>query len=430
MTPPDGLAEPVGFVGFAAQPARPLAAAVVPALAASPPVHGAVARFLPVRAALAGIIVAGLAALAWRLSGEAGGTRLALSLVFGALFGLVLQRSRFCFYCQWRDFLVLGDPRGMLGILAALAVGVAGYAVVLGAWMPDPSGTRLAPDAHIGPVGPVLVMAGLAFGAGMALSGSCISAHLYRLGEGSPTAPFALLGTALGFVLGFLSWNPLYLVSLSEAPVLWLPRHLGYAGTLALSLALLAALAWPLLRRLPAPEPAARPDPLHAVFVARWPVWLGGLAVGALGTLAYLRVGPLGVTAEIGGRARQAAGSLGWLPDRLEGLDTFRGCATAVRDAVLTPNGLFVGGLVLAAFAAALVAGQFRPALPNPGQVGRGLTGGLLLGWGAMTGLGCSVGTLLSGIMAGAVSGWVFGVAMFAGAAGTLWLGRRAGVLA
>ncbi|MFY9290189.1 MAG: YeeE/YedE thiosulfate transporter family protein, partial [Methylorubrum rhodinum] len=152
--------------------------------------------------------------------------------------------------------------------------------------------------------------------------------------------------------------------------------------------------------------------------------------VGALGTLAYLRVGPLGVTAEIGGRARQAAGSLGWLPDRLEGLDTFRGCATAVRDAVLTPNGLFVGGLVLAAFAAALVAGQFRPALPNPGQVGRGLTGGLLLGWGAMTGLGCSVGTLLSGIMAGAVSGWVFGVAMFAGAAGTLWLGRRAGVLA
>ncbi|WP_232629586.1 YeeE/YedE family protein [Methylobacterium sp. Leaf118] len=386
------------------------------------------------RAALAALIAAGLAAAAWRLSGEAGGTRLALSLVFGALFGLVLQRSRFCFYCQWRDFLVLGDPRGMLGILAALAAGVAGYAIVLGAWMPDPSGTRLPPDAHIGPVGPVLVLAGLAFGAGMAVSGSCISAHLYRLGEGSPTAPFALLGTGLGFGLGFLTWNPLYLASVSEAPVLWLPRPLGYAGSLAVSLALLAALAWPLLRRLPAPEPRIGADPRHtvfsAVFVARWPVWLGGLAVGALGTLAYLRVGPLGVTAEIGGRSRHAAGALGLLPDRLEGLDTFRGCATALRDAILTPNGLFVGGLVLAAFAAALVAGQFRPARPTPGQVFRGLTGGALLGWGAMTGLGCSVGTLLSGIMAGAVSGWVFGAAMFAGAAGTLWLGRRTGALA
>ncbi|GJE73906.1 hypothetical protein BGCPKDLD_0473 [Methylorubrum suomiense] len=429
----DALAEPVGSLGIAAKPARHLSrASLVPALAPSPagPAPGTVARGKPLRAALASLVAAGLAAAAWRLSGGAGGTRLALSLVFGALFGLVLQRSRFCFYCQWRDFLVSGDPRGMLGILAALAVGVAGYAVVLGAWMPDPSGTRLPPDAHIAPVGPVLALAGLAFGAGMAISGSCISAHLYRLGEGSPTAPFALLGTGLGFVLGFLTWNPLYLASLSEAPVLWLPRHLGYAGSLALSLALLAALAWPLLRRLPAPEPRHAADPLHAVFVARWPVWFGGLAVGALGTLSYLRIGPLGVTAEIGGRSRQAAGAFGILPERLEGLDTFRGCATALRDAVLTPNGLFIGGLVLASFAAALVAGQFRPAVPSRGQVFRGLAGGVLLGWGAMTGLGCSVGTLLSGIMAGAVSGWVFGVAMFAGAAGTLWAGRRLGALA
>lgn len=391
---------------------------------------GGEARRAPWAAALGLAVGLGLCAGTWALAGQPGGTRLALSLTFGALFGFVLQRSRFCFYCQWRDFLVAGDPRGMLGILAALAVGSVGYAVVLGAWMPDPTGTRLPSDAHIGPVGPVLVLAGAAFGAGMAVSGSCISAHLYRLGEGSPTAPFALLGTALGFGVGFASWNPLYLASVSEAPVVWLPRHLGYAGSLALALALLAALAWPLLKRLPEPAPALRGrNPLQAVFRGRWPVWLGGLAVGAIGTLAYLRVGPLGVTAEIGGRARQAAGAFGLLPERLEGLDTFRGCATALREAVLTPNGLFVGGLVLAAFAAALAAGQFRPAWPTRGQAARGLVGGVLLGWGAMTGLGCSVGTLLSGITAGALSGWVFGIALFAGAAGTLWLGRRLGVL-
>ena len=389
----------------------------------------------PLPWALSLAVALGLAGAALWLSGQPGGSRLALALTFGALFGFVLQRARFCFYCQWRDFLVEGDPRGLLGILAALAAGLAGYAVVLGAWMPDPSGTRLPPDAHIGPVGPVLVLAGAVFGAGMAVSGSCISAHLYRLGEGSPTAPFALLGTGLGFVLGFATWNPLYLASVSEAPVVWLPRHLGYAGSLALGLALLAALAWPLLRRLralPRAETGERrvEAGFGAVFAGRWPVWLGGLAVGAIGTLAYLRIGPLGVTAEIGGRARQAAGSFGLLPARLEGLDTFRGCATAVRDAVLTPNGLFVGGLVLASFAAALAAGQFRPARPRPGHVVRGLLGGALLGWGAMTGLGCSVGTLLSGIMAGALSGWVFGIAMFAGAGATLWLGRRTGLLA
>ncbi len=309
---------------------------------------------------------------------------------------------------------------------------MAGYAVVFGAWLPDPSGTRLPPGAHIGPVGPVLALAGLAFGAGMAVSGSCLSAHLYRLGEGSATAPFALLGSALGFVLGFLTWNPLYLAGIAEAPVTWLPRHLGYGGSLVAGLAVLAGLALWLLRRWPPPPPpsAARPDPLHAVFVARWPTWLGGLAVGAIGTLAYLRLGPLGVTAELGGRSRQGAAALGLLPERLEGLDGFRGCATALRDGLLTPNGLFVGGLVVASFAAALAAGQFRPTRPGRGHVLRGLSGGLLLGWGSMTGLGCSVGTLLSGIMAGALSGWVFGIAMLVGITVTLRLGRKLRLLA
>ncbi|WP_342635894.1 YeeE/YedE family protein [Methylobacterium segetis] len=398
-----------------------------PAPAPAPAARASLARLAePLGIAVAVALGLGIALSAQRLAAEPGGTRLGLSLVLGALFGFVLQRSRFCFLCLWRDFLDTGDPRGMLGILTALAAGLVGYAVVLGAWMPDPSGTRLPPDAHIGPVGPVLVLAGLAFGAGMAVSGSCISAHLYRLGEGSPTAPFALLGTTLGFALGFATWNPLYLASVSEAPVLWLPRHLGYAGSLAASLAALAALAWLLHRLGRVPGAAAEPaSPLAAIFVARWPTWIGGLAVGAIATAAYLRVAPLGVTAEIGGRTRQAAAQLGLLPERLEGLDTFRGCATAVRDALLTSNGLFVGGLVLAAFAAALAAGQFRPAWPSPGQAVRGLLGGLLLGWGAMTGLGCSVGTLLSGVMAGAVSGWVFGFAMFAGVTATLFAGRR-----
>ena len=135
------------------------------------------------------------------------------------------------------------------------------------------------------------------------------------------------------------------------------------------------------------------------------------------------------MTAELGARARQAKDALGLLQPRLEGLDTLRGCIAIVRDAALTPNGLFVGGLVLASFAAALGANQFRPAWPTVSKAVRGLGGGVLLGWGAMTGLGCTIGTLMSGIMAGALSGWVFGVAVFAGVAVTLHVGRRLGVL-
>lgn len=351
---------------------------------------------------------------------------LALSLIFGAIFGVVLQRSRFCFFCNFRDWHDAGDPRGLLGIIVALAVGIVGYTVVFGAWLPDASTGRLPPDAFIGPVSFALVAAGLAFGIGMGISGSCVSAHLYRLGEGSPTAPFALIGTALGFVLGFLTWNTIYLAQISQAPIVWVPRWLGYAGALLASLAALAAIAAAVARlSRKQPRAPAHDDIWRSLFVDRWPAWIGGAIIGVLGTAAYLRVAPLGVTAEIGGRAREAAAALGIAPLRLEGLDTLRGCITIVRDTLLTNNGLFVGALVVASFAAALTAGQFRPARPTAMHVLKGLTGGVLLGWGAMTGLGCTIGTLLSGIMAGALSGWVFGAAVFAGITLVLQIQRR-----
>jgi len=381
-----------------------------------------------VRAAASVILLAALAGYGLVLNGQ-GEDKLALSLAFGALFGIVLQRARFCFFCNFRDWYDARDPRGLYAILIALAAGLAGYTVVFGGWLPDAFSGRLPPTAFIGPVSVVLVLAGLTFGAGMAVSGSCVSAHLYRLGEGSPTAPFALVGTVAGFMLGFLTWNPLYLSVVSSAPVIWLPGWLGYAGALAAGLLALAAIGL-VLRRGTRNIVAQPPRTLrHAVLIDRWPAAAGGLAVGALGTAAYLRVAPLGVTAEISGQARDLADAFGWLPTRLEGLDTLRGCVTIVRDTLLTPNGAFVAALVIGSFAAALTAGQFKPAWPTRSQAGRGLAGGVLLGWGAMTGLGCTVGTLLSGIMAGALSGWVFGAAVFVGTAATLTLGRRAGLL-
>jgi len=147
-----------------------------------------------------------LVAAGVHLLGErSGGRALAFALGLGAVLGVVLQRSRFCFYCHARDYFEGGDARGLLAIVAALAVGTVGMHVVMTGWLPVPQPGRLPPDAHIGPVSWALVLAGLAFGAGMVVSGSCISAHWYRLGEGSPTAPFALLGAAGGFLLGFNS---------------------------------------------------------------------------------------------------------------------------------------------------------------------------------------------------------------------------------
>jgi hypothetical protein len=369
------------------------------------------------------LILAGLAAGV--LATDSG--KISKSLVLGALFGIVLQRSRFCFLCHTRDFFGNRDVRGIAAILLALGVGTLGYHVILTTWLPDPSSGRLPPDAHIGPAGPLLALAAFTFGIGMAISGSCISGHLYRLGEGSPTAPFALLGTLLGFGLGFLTWNSLYVASIATTPVVWLPAHLGYSSWVIGQLALLAILAalFAKFARSPAPqEPAPDTGPLaHAlrrIFIARWPATVGGAAVGVIAAVAYFQVQPLGVTAAIGSVARSLLAYADLLPETLHGLDGFAGCRTALF-AGLSPNGAFVIGLVLASFAAALTAGQFTPAWPTRSQAVRGVGGGVLLGWGAMTAIGCTVGTLVSGTIAGAASGWIFLIASFAG----VWLTLR-----
>ncbi len=358
-------------------------------------------------------LLAAVAIWAWFLQGQGGGRDLAFSLLAGTAFGIVLQRGRFCFLCNFRDFLERREPRGLIAIIVALAAGVVLYHAVMMAWVPVPQPGRLPPNAHIGPVGPVLAVAAFVFGLGMAISGSCLSAHFYRLGEGSPTSPFALIGAAAGFFVGFLTWNPLFSLAIYASPAIWLPHQLGYTGTVVLSLGLCALLALLVLRFASgeARTVEARFD-LRAVsakvFVERWPPVLTGVAVAVISAIAFLRVAPLGVTAELGSIVRTAGSSAGLLPDTLHGLDLLRGCATVVKEALLSANGLFVIGLVIAGFAAALAAGQFRPAAPTRAQIVKGLSGGLLMGWGAMTGLGCTVGVLLSGIHAGALSGWVF----------------------
>ena len=129
-----------------------------------------------------------------------GGTALSLSLWLGITFGAVLQRSRFCFYCLSRDFIELKNAKGLLGIIVALIVGTLGYHLIFGAFLIDPIAPRLPPNAHIAPVSWVLVLGSFSFGLGMAIAGSCISAQLYRLGEGLLSAFISFFGILIGFI--------------------------------------------------------------------------------------------------------------------------------------------------------------------------------------------------------------------------------------
>ena len=350
-----------------------------------------------------------------------GGTALSLSLWLGLAFGAVLQRSRFCFYCVSRDFIELKDAKGLLGIITALIVGTIGYHLIFGAFLPEPIAPRLPPNAHIAPVSWVLILGSLSFGFGMAIAGSCISAQLYRFGEGLLSAIFAFLGIIIGFVLAFLSWNYLYLSSIQQAPLIWFPHYFGYQGSIIIQILLLTMLALVLVKLH---KQQKEKKIIQQWWNVKWHTYVGGILVALIAIIAFLRVSPLGVTAEIGSIARTSAGYFNILPARLEGLDTLRGCITIIKETFWSNNGLFIFGVVLGSFALATFSGDFKIQIPKIKESTRSFVGGILMGFGSMLALGCTVGTLLSGIMAASLSGWIFllfcGIGLYLG-----WLFRN-----
>ena len=352
-----------------------------------------------------------------------------MSLLLGAALGFAFERGRFCFFCLYRDAFERRITRPLLSIVTAIAVGAVGYALLFGLYLPNPKGEGLPPAAHISPVSLPLVAGAVAFGMGMVLSGACISGHLYRIGQGYLRAIPALAGSLVGFGFGFFTWNSLYLEQVSESPVVWLPRWLGYSGSLMLLLGALGVVAWMLLR-VDRSEPVAPPSASAAssrlfdvLFTRRWSPVATGAVVGAIGIAAYLRTTPLGVTSQLSTISRSYLDSREMLPEVLHGIDMTRGCV-AVVTSTITNNGWLVIGFVVAAFVASLASGNFKVQRPTVGNSVTAFVGGTLLGWGSLTALGCTVGVLLSGTQAFALSGVVFLVVVSA----TVGLGVRLGL--
>ncbi len=375
-----------------------------------------------IRTSVAGVIVLGLLFWAYLLSSntETGG-RASFSLLIGLALGIVFERGRFCFFCIFRDSIESRKNSGFLSVITALAVGAVGYAIVFGMYLPDTSSEYLPPGAHIGPTSWVLAVAALAFGFGMALSGACISGHLYRIGQGSLRAIPALIGVLIGLGIGFITWNTLYLRAIQEAPTLWLPHYIGYAGSLAVTLAALGVIAYFLLKSNTesAPEKASGLALLRSKFS---PAMTGAL-VGVIGTIAYMRIEPLGVTRQLSSLSRKAFEGQSLLPETINGLDTLAGCVGLVTETI-SNNGWLIIGFVLASFAGALSANRFKFEIPTIRNSSTALFGGVLMGWGSMTALGCTVGVLLSSTQAFAVSGWIFFLFSFLG----VYLGIKAKV--
>ena len=365
------------------------------------------------------------------------GTSFATFFAVGTAVGFTLQRARLCFVSAFRDLILLHQGRTLKGLLVGLAVASLGFAMVMSTIVGDPSGGRMPDDAHILPLGIATVLGGVLFGVGMVLAGGCVTGSLYRMGEGYLGSWVAMGGVLIGLYALNRTWNWWWEVSIATAPRIWFPTSLGYGGSLLLTavllaLAYLATLWWerrqapavqiPIRRREPAPPTTVADDvrvALRGVFRREWTPVIGAVVISALNILLFIRYRPLGVVGEIS-RWANDLGSLAGMPvGVLEGLDSLAGCAAALAEGAswFTDGFMLNLGIVVGAFTAAVLAREFRLRIPRqPQRYVQSLGGGVVMGYGAGLGLGCTFGAFYSAIPSLALNGWVYGLAMAAGA--------------
>ncbi len=375
----------------------------------------------------------------------------AIVWIFGLAFGFVLQRARFCFASSFRDIFLLRDGRNMKGVLIGMAVATVGFAFAMYNVSPNIVAGRFPPDANILPLGFHTLFAGFIFAVGMILAGGCLSGSLYRMGEGYAASWVTMLGVLIGFLFLGYTWNFWWDLSYTHSVRIWFPEYVGWIGGVVITLVLIAIsyllLVWWESRggaktggswkeEEPPPSPTFSGQighTLRSVFVKGWPIAAAGAILGGLNTLFFFYIHPLGVTSGMYEWMNSIAGTLRIAPGELKGIADIGGACVVgeTKDASFLSFGhmsMLNFGLVLGAFTAASIAGEFKLRFPKQKKrYIQSLGGGVLMGYGAGLALGCTLGAFFSAVPSLALNGWGFAVGLLVGAFVGVKLIRRIG---
>lgn len=345
-----------------------------------------------------------------------------LGFALGAVFGFVGNKTNFCTMGAVSDVVNMGDWTRMRMWLLAIAV------AILGAWAMQRAGlVDVRKSIYTGSnlLWGSNVVGGLLFGVGMTLASGCTSKTLIRIGGGN------LKSLVVFFVLGISAYVTLRgifgiwrvntvdrlstkLPATQDLPALlssWL--GLERAGT---ELWLPLAIGALLLAFVFASRGARARDPL-----------LGGLVVGLTVVGGWYVTAHLGYVAEHPKTLEEAfvatnsnrAESLSLVAPyayTLELLMFWSDTSKHVTFGIATALGIVAGS-----FAWAMVSRTYREeSFPNSSDLKRHLLGAVLMGFGGITAMGCTIGQGLSGLSTLALGSLLTFVSLVAGAALTM----------
>lgn len=348
------------------------------------------------------------------------------AFALGLAFGVIGHRTQFCTLGAISDALNFGDWKRMRMWLLATATAVLGTGALQFAGLFDASGT-----IYTGSRLPWLssLVGGLCFGAGMTLASGCGSKTLIRLGAGNLKSLVVFVFIAIGAYMTmrglFAVWRVALLepVAIELAHSQTLPAFLATAGISPANALLLAT--------------ATVGGGLLLAALGRRSGWqadvlLGGVGVGLLCVAGWYLTGHIGHVAEHPETLEEAF--IATNSGRAESLSFVAPLAYTLellmlwsdRSRVLTFGIASSLGVIAGAALHALVSGSFRiESFRDPADLLRHISGGLLMGFGGVTALGCTIGQGISGFSTLALSSMLTTAAIVAGAVATMKLQYR-----
>lgn len=173
--------------------------------------------------------------------------RMVIYLLFGISFGVILQRSRFCFTASLRDPCITGSTSVTRAVLIGFSLATIGFtAIKYPAFL---EGQPIPGMDNVGQISFALVIGAVLFGIGMVIAGGCASGTLMRVGEGFTMQMLSLLFFVIGSLWGAhdMGWWRANIIK--DAPTVFLPDVFGWLGALIVQfliilLLYIAAVKW------------------------------------------------------------------------------------------------------------------------------------------------------------------------------------------
>ncbi|CAI6024110.1 selenium metabolism membrane protein YedE/FdhT [Cohnella sp. JJ-181] len=123
---------------------------------------------------------------------------LGVAALFGALFGILIERGQICFTSAFRDLWISGRATMTKAILVGMAISSVATLIVIETYGLDPVTKMAAPSTFVG---------GLLFGVGIVMAAGCETGMMYRLMEGQIVFLPVFVGNIVGATALAYAWD-------------------------------------------------------------------------------------------------------------------------------------------------------------------------------------------------------------------------------